>query len=436
MPNTTYCNASLTGVNKIPMSSPFHTALVSSIWRGVSRASGGRIEKRPRKPKRGCEYVPSTLRPFVCASDRIMAWHTPFSSSFHSSLRAELSVPAISCLFEVLLLSLDENTRSVYGAGLLRFHQFCDTMTVPEHKRMPASEILLAAFAATAAAKVSRSCLDSWLAGIHFWHIFNGAPWHGANSELLTKIKTGVSKTVPDSSRRVKRPPVTIEHMHVLREGLDLTNSFDSAVWACATIAFWGCCRLGELVIPTPGTFNSIKNVTRDTVTTFGRVRSGPEHATFHIPWTKTTKEEGADITITSIPEPTNPLSAFRHHLKANASVPGGTPLFAYETADGGWAPLSRSWFLDRVNGIWQGRNMLDMYGHGFRIGGATELLLRGVPPDIVAAQGRWKSRAFLDYWRKIESILPTFVSQSFFVSRFALLTSSMASFRKKYGLS
>ena len=118
---------------------------------------------------------------------------------------------------------------------------------------MPASEILLAAFAATTTAKVSCSCLDSWLAGIHFWHIFNSALWHGANSELLTKIKASISKTVPDSSHHAKRPPVTIKHMHTLREDLDLSNSFDSAVWACATAAFWGCCRLGELVIPTPG---------------------------------------------------------------------------------------------------------------------------------------------------------------------------------------
>ncbi|KAG1842574.1 hypothetical protein C8R48DRAFT_38081 [Suillus tomentosus] len=45
------------------------------------------------------------------------------------------------------------------------------------------------------------------------------------------------------------------------------------------------------------------------------------------------------------------------------------------------------------------------MPGHAFRIGGATELLLQGVHPDVVSSQGRWTSRSFLEYWRRIETI-------------------------------
>ncbi|KIO05103.1 hypothetical protein M404DRAFT_949152 [Pisolithus tinctorius Marx 270] len=35
------------------------------------------------------------------------------------------------------------------------------------------------------------------------------------------------------------------------------------------------------------------------------------------------------------------------------------------------------------------------MPGHAFRIRGATELLLQGVPPDVITTQGRWESQAF-----------------------------------------
>ncbi|KAG2063440.1 hypothetical protein BDR04DRAFT_941340, partial [Suillus decipiens] len=56
--------------------------------------------------------------------------------------------------------------------------------------------------------------------------------------------------------------------------------------------------------------------------------------------------------------------------------------------------------FLTGCNDIWKSSNLAALSGHCFRIGGATELLLRGVPPDMVATQGRWKSRAFLEYWR------------------------------------
>jgi len=55
------------------------------------------------------------------------------------------------------------------------------------------------------------------------------------------------------------------------------------------------------------------------------------------------------------IPESTNPFFTFQHHLKANATILGNAPLFAYEIVGHGWASLSQSWFLNQVisNEIW-----------------------------------------------------------------------------------
>jgi hypothetical protein len=72
---------------------------------------------------------------------------------------------------------------------------------------------------------------------------------------MLAKVKAGVSRMAPASARRPKRPPVTIEHMQAFRRGLDLTNAFDSTVFACDTAAYSGCNRLGELLITSPNTF-------------------------------------------------------------------------------------------------------------------------------------------------------------------------------------
>jgi len=66
---------------------------------------------------------------------------------------------------------------------------------------------------------------------------------------------------------------------------------------------------------------------------------------------------------------------------------------------------------MDHINTIWSAAGHPVMPGHAFRIGRAMELLLEGVHPDNVATQGHWKSRAFLDYWRQIESVLPLFVA-------------------------
>jgi hypothetical protein len=261
-------------------------------------------------------------------------------------------------------------------------------------------------FAASGISKVSR-CVDSWLAGIRFWHVFNGAVWNGYNCEMLNKLKVGVSKMTPVSAKRPRRLPVTVEHMHALYRGLDLTNTFDSAVFSCTTAAFCGCTRLGELPVPGRNAFIPSKHVARGARRSFGRVRNGAAFVSFHIPWTKTTKEEGADIVLTSVRGPLNPAVVFRHHLSANALVPNNAPLFAFETSAGGWAPMTKPWFMERVSEVWKAAGLNHaLHGHGFLIGGASELLVQGVPPDVVATQGRWKSRAFLEYWRRIEAVV------------------------------
>jgi hypothetical protein len=215
-----------------------------------------------------------------------------------------------------------------------------------------------------------------------------------------------------------------------LRSGLDLSNAFNASVWAVASVTFWSCCRhvpfflllfsihslfrLGELVIPSQNLFNPSKHVSRSILPIqFSRLFNGMEHASFHIPWTKTTAEVGTDISVTAHNHSTCPLSALRHHLFTNALVPSSAPLFAYETVDGGWAPMTKSWFMDRCNAVWVAAGLPQMPGHAFRIGGATELLLQGIDPNMVGTQGRWLSHAFLEYWRCIESILPLFISNA-----------------------
>jgi hypothetical protein len=197
--------------------------------------------RRPRKPAATNSLACSSFRPHVLARDRLRLWSAPQSDSFHSNLLHSLPIEASVRLLDVMLLSVEVKTRENYGAGLLRFHQFCDANSIPEPDRLPASEYLLGAFIASWAGKVAETTADSWLAGLHFWHQYNGAAWHGHS--ILRRAKAGLAKIVPASSKRPRRPPVSIDHMHSLYRHLDLSNSFDAAVYCVACIAFWSCCR-------------------------------------------------------------------------------------------------------------------------------------------------------------------------------------------------
>ncbi|KAG2136340.1 uncharacterized protein EDB93DRAFT_1242404 [Suillus bovinus] len=310
-----------------------------------------------------------------------------------------------------MLISIEVKTHENYGAGLLRFHQYCDSRRILEQLCMPAPDHLLASFIASWARKVASLTIHNWLAGIHFWHNLHGAPWHGR--VLLRTATSGLAKVVLPSSKRPCRPPVTLEHMHTLVRLLDLSNAFDVAVLAVTSTAFWSCCRLGELLIDSANSFDSTRHAPRN--------------------WTKTTHGEGTNLIASGVEDPSNLVSAIMHHLSANASVPDSAPFFAFETDQGSWAPMIWTWFVNRCNEIWKIAGLPGLSGHCFRIGGATELLLRETPPDVVAMQGRWKSRAFLEYWRKTDLILPVFITSSFSDSRIAMINSSMNAFSRRY---
>ncbi|KAI0037486.1 DNA breaking-rejoining enzyme [Auriscalpium vulgare] len=327
----------------------------------------------------------------------------------------------------VQISSVEVNTRSTYGAGLLRFTQYCDEFGISELARMPASDVLLAGFVSSGAGKVGSA--QQWVSGLALWHRINGAPWLGSTG--LQAALAGVKKNAPTSSKRPPRPPVTFQHITALLRGLDLTNTRDAAIWAASSVAFWSICRLGELVPVSADVFTADKHVARGAPLAFGRERGGHEHATLHIPFSKTTGAAGADISITDIEDETSPFHALQYHLQVNAEVPAHAPFFAYEEGDG-WKALTRAALMDQCNAVWSAAGIPGIGGgHSFRIGGTTEWLLRGAPPDMVAIQGRWRSDAFLRYWRRVEIVLPFFMSRTFTASQITHLDSIMDNFSR-----
>ncbi|KIO08906.1 hypothetical protein M404DRAFT_133542 [Pisolithus tinctorius Marx 270] len=310
-----------------------------------------------------------------------------------------------------MLQSLDHSTCSNYRAGLLHFTQFCNLLALLEEFHMPASSELISLFSAHHTGHTSEKILNNWLTGLHFWHIINSAPWH--RDDMLCHVHRGFMRLIPPSSKHAKCPPVTIETLCILHNCLDLANTFDASVWALASVAFWSCCCLGELLIPSQNVFDPSKHVSRQVLPlSISSLDNGTHHSTFHIPWCKTTLTLGADISVTSHNHHTCPLLALLNHCTGSLGIPPDAPLFAFRTSSG-WSPMTHPWFLNCCNQVWVSAGFADMPRHAFCIGGATELLLQGVLPDVVTTQGRWKSQAFLDYWHQINSILPLFISLS-----------------------
>ncbi|PCH34459.1 hypothetical protein WOLCODRAFT_63530, partial [Wolfiporia cocos MD-104 SS10] len=381
-----------------------------------------------RKSKPNCVITSSHFHPHVPAEQHISEWQTPHSKNFHQLSLSILSPDHSIHLVNVLLSALEPKTCQLYGAGLLHFTQYCNSLNIPELLCMPAPELLIASFIAEWSGQVAWSTVDNWLASLHFWHTLNGAPWNGGD---LVHTVSQVSIATPADLRCERHPPVMLEHLHALQSGLDLTNAFNATTYACICMAFWCICRLREVVIPSPGQFDAKYHAHRDALLCFCRLPGGSEYTTLHILWTKTTQSDGANVIILSIDDPTNPILAICHHLSANQHVPSDAPFFAFETSDGGWAPLTCGWFLDRCNEVRTSASLCSVTSHSFCIGGTTELLLHGTPLGIVAVQGRWKSRAFMEYWCCIEQVLPLFIISSTHCSHVDSIKTCMNTYRK-----
>ena len=289
-----------------------------------------------------------------------------------------------------------------YSGAIKQYMNFCDVEGVPAHMRFPANEFVLCAFAASSAGRHARSTPRNRLSALKAWHVAHNMQWKG--SSRLRYVLNGVHNLAPGSSRRPPRPPVNAKMIAQLVQQLDRDSPLDVAVAACAATAFWGQCRLGELL---PISSTAVPPSPLPIRSGFKRSIRNPQSCILHLPRTKTHRH-GQNIVLVDQRASVDPISLLKRHLRIN-NVPNAAHIFAYST-ENGHTSLSKATFLRRCNEIWQLFGYPHTTGHCFRIGGTTELLLAGTPPDVVKAMGRWSSDSFLRYWRSLDDLAPQYV--------------------------
>ena len=292
------------------------------------------------------------------------------------------------------------STQRNYSTGITKFLNYCRRHNVHASLIFPANEFLLCAFIAGLLDSFSPSTIKNILSGLRAWHQAYGATFPHSD-RLLTIARTQIH---PNTFRKPLRKPVTIQMLTSLVTHVDLCDPLDISVLACALTAFWGLFRLGELLPSSSATpaasLPSWANISQ----------LANESLLIHIPWSKTTKWNGADIYIAPQRKPVDPISALHFHRKFNQNQ-DSDKLFTYRPS-GSLIPstLSKQAFLQRCNQIWSLDQIPFTTGHSFRIGGAAHLLSVGVNPDIVRTLGRWSSDSFLRYWRDQSLIIPNHV--------------------------
>jgi hypothetical protein len=306
----------------------------------------------------------SKFRPSVSAPDRLRAWTSPFALRNRRRLERDLPQPLVDTAFRIVHDAFAMSTRSTYAAGILRLHQFCDSWGISEEARMPASATLLASFVGHCSGSYAGNTIRSWLSGIRAWHIIHQAPWHG-DHDWVQKGRTAAFKE-GTCFKAPRRAPVSLDHLRAIHQKLDLNDPLHAAIWAMATITFFGCRRLGETTVKSLSSFNPLLHATRAAPMTFHSLPDGSSSASIRIPWTKTTKQEGATIILTSRSDIFCPVAALRTHLQVNGVAPYSISLFGYRTPDGTWSHMFRDTFLSFVGRIWFSLSLDHVSGHSW----------------------------------------------------------------------
>jgi hypothetical protein len=288
------------------------------------------------------------------------------------------------------------------------FHVFCDTRTIPDEQRCPASPLLIVTFISSCAGSYSGSALANYVFGIRAWHILHGQPWSMDDTQVKAALN-GAATLAPPSSKRPKREPFTLALIEMLFSKLDPNDPLDVSVRTCLSSSFFTLVRGGEFTVSSLDSFDPAIHIKPSDVRTTTD-RQGLHVTVFRLPRTKCS-ELGEDVYCAPQPGPINPSAELDNHYSIN-NPPANGHLFAYLHA-GGHRPLTKRTFLNRINIIATSLGLDSLKGHGIRIGGTLEYLLRGVPFDVVKSMGRWSSDAFTLYLQKHAVIMAPYLQGS-----------------------
>nr|VWP01309.1 Non-specific serine/threonine protein kinase (EC [Ganoderma boninense] len=365
------------------------------------------------------QLIPSSLRPPCPSEERIFQWrgiNSPPQGVLHSSLLRGLADKASRA-------SLRDP--GGYGAGLRKFHIFCDIFSVPEQERLPASFAVLHSFALWASADpdpldplytqsdtpfepVATVTTRKYLAAVRAWHIAQGwpPPLSKDDFDRINWSLRGLDRMQAGKRSRPPRPPITLPMLSFLRAVLQIDTPFDACIWALATCAFWGMMRFGEVSVHARSNFSPRTHVCRKHVI-FATDLDNRPYAKLLLPAAKTAKPgEFQEVFIT--PQGSLcPMQALRN-LAAVVPAAADDPLFSWRDTGGEIRPMVRGTALDHINRILCSGGFGNAFGHSFRIGGASFLLGQGVDSEVVRIAGRWKSLAYETYIRAFEQVINT----------------------------
>ncbi|KAJ1299537.1 hypothetical protein OPQ81_011095 [Rhizoctonia solani] len=283
-----------------------------------------------------------------------------FPESF--GLNGIVGKPYNKAIVELMGDGFAKGTIGNYDSALRSFVKFCDKNNVTEELCFPTDERVLCTFLASLNKLVSGSTAKTTLMALKRWHNMHCFTWNG--SECHNLMIQGISNNTPAELKHPKWPAVTPRMMSDLSSALDHNDPKDSAILACAKMAFFGQAHLGELLATSQLKHNPSTHPSHNSII----ILLNSNAHKIQLPRTKTSQADGESIFLTCQSDPLDPIKVIENHLLVNHSLATSDHLFAYQslTLQTGRHSLTIKDFMRRVNDVWTSLGHQRVTGHSF----------------------------------------------------------------------
>ncbi|KIJ38601.1 hypothetical protein M422DRAFT_258712 [Sphaerobolus stellatus SS14] len=311
------------------------------------------------------QMKPSPLQPACRAEERIFQWKgvnpAPMSTINHPFMKTIYSLASHATLCDT----------SGYGAGLRKYHIFCDIFSITESDRLPASFKILHSFALWAATDpefipvealegvrlepISVTAVRKYLSAVRAWHFMQGwpAPLSDEDLKCINFSLRGLENIQVGRRLMPPRPPITLQMLKALRLTLEIGRPFDACIWAMALSAFWGMMRFGEVSVKSIRAFDSKLHLKRSDIHFDTDLDSSP-YAHLDLPSAKTVKAGKVQSVFLTEQKNLCPLAALRNLFQV-VPARANDPLFSWADDKGNVRPMVKQTAIRCINGILTG---------------------------------------------------------------------------------
>ena len=247
------------------------------------------------------------------------------------------------------------------------------------------------------------SSINTYLSGLKTGHRMRGLGAPNLRSEWVSLVLTGGGNKDMIESNKKMRLPCTLNTLRLLKGELKLSNLRPVTkllIFAACTTAYYGACRMGELLCKNKSSYDPRFTLIREDISidTTNIFRKNTKYMRFKVKHSKTNKSGVAEILdIYETGSDTCPLKAIENLLRATKNMPKSYPLFCDENG----VPLtehSLNKYLDNL----LSKHFVGINGsitcHSFRCGLISLFASLGHGAEFLKQVGRWSSRSYEIY--------------------------------------